>query len=357
MYTDDDIHSYCSIPLAERSPTDGFDYSLCNVPTNINDGVEVYEGEFVTSEGTYNRISYNPDTGKWHGVSYITDINVMYDHVLGGWTRFDIKFSRDIEYLDSVYLKYTTQRSCFSVLGVCMPWSIEEPDEEERTFTNTQDDDAWHQGQDEITYYGNIPLIGERPTNQEYDYSIKIYGETRDIDTVMILEYNYILTNEEIIQLALDIQDQYDYEVGVIANDDTLTTTEKNILLNDLNVEYGQIPDLTFGMMFSEECLPTDENCIEVLPVTDDSTAPSLDDITWDSINDFVYQIIGGAIAIVVMYFVGLQAIGAFLELAIDIIVKIGKGIAMIIYTLIIDPIVIGVTAILNFLLSIIFWW
>jgi hypothetical protein len=278
----EDTPSYCSIPLDERSESDGFDYTLCTVQTNIYEGVEVYEGEFVTSEGTYNRISYNAETGKWHGVTVITDINVMQDTVFGDWTRFDIKFSRDIEYLDSVEIKWTTQRDCTTVLGVCLPWTVEEPAELQRIFYNTEDDEAWYQGDDNISYYGDIPLIGERDISLEYDYSIKVYNESRPVDTVMILEYVYILTDEEIIQLALDIQDQYDYEVGIIASDNTLTVTEKNLLLQDLNLEYGQIPELEFGMTFREECFDTDENCIEVLPPTDESTAPLPDEVLDD---------------------------------------------------------------------------
>ncbi|AIO19261.1 hypothetical protein KQ51_01384 [Candidatus Izimaplasma bacterium HR1] len=349
-----ELPSYCGIPPGERTSEDGNDYTLCISSSTVGD--RVYEGEYVTTEGTYHRIEYDETTGKWHGVSYITDINIMYDHLLGGWTRFDIKFSRDLKSLNSILLTYTTQRTCTTFFGICIPGTVEEADEERLFYENTVDDELWYQEADNITYYGNIPLVGERPTDLDYDYSIKLYGETRDIDTLEILEFEYVLTDAEIDQLQIDIQDQYDYEVTQIETDHGLSLAEKQELLSSLNDEYNAIPEIEYDMVFQEICLETDENCREVLPPTEESTAPTINDLSFTTFKDILKKVVFIVIGVIVLIIVGMNFGDKLLGILAEIMLGIANTIAIVIIKLIVDPFIAGVSVLANLFLKGISW-
>lgn len=78
--------------------------------------------------------------------------------------------------------------------------------------------------------------------SSEYDYVIDLdLFTTRNIDvSIDILEFYYVLTDEEVTAVNEDIQTQYDREVTYILADGSLNETESQSELDDLNVEYQE---------------------------------------------------------------------------------------------------------------------
>lgn len=268
------VPNECSIPFADRNDEDGNDYTICEqyyVSTDPSSGIEIYEGEFLTSEGTYHRIEYDPELDKWYGVVHVTDYEVV-DTGMKQDTWINIAFSRELKELKQIVLEYTSEQECehIGLFGICIG-GMYESEVFHETINNEIEDGAWNENflinNDNIIEYTSYQS-GSLFNPGDYDYSVFLseIELERQIETVRIISFDFELTDAEIIQLGLDIQDQYAYEVSIIANSNFLTFNDKELALADINDEYNQIPDLEFGMHFSQLCDPTDSSCYMVTP-------------------------------------------------------------------------------------------
>lgn len=314
------VPDICSIPFSERTETDGNDYSICEeyyIQTDPTSGVEVYEGEFVTSEGTYHRIYYDHELDKWFGVTHVTDYEVV-DTGLKSATWINLKFSRELASLKQITLEYTSEEECehFGLFGVCLGGKyLSEVFYE--VIENTKTDGAWNENlllhNDDIIEYTNNQS-GSLFNPGDYDYTVFLHKIPleRQIEDVRIVGFDFELTDAELIQLAIDIEDQYAYEVTVIANDPNLNFNEKEEALSNLNDEYNSLPELEFGMRFSQLCDPSDSSCYMV---TEDVSGDekTIDELLNDSsLIDELLKSIGGIVALIVAGITGMSFIGIF---------------------------------------------
>lgn len=341
--------SYCLIPDYLRFGNDGNDYTVCVIPPVAGD--KVYEGEYVTSEGTYQRIEYNSVTGEWHGVAVIENIGIYYDRVLGNYTRFDVKFSRELSNLESIKLSYTTERTCTIIFGTCIPFTKKESETVTKEYANKTEDDLWWQGMDNIYYYGSVPLIGERPTGLEYDYSIKIYKESRPISKVEFLEYKYKLTPAEAEQLNLDIHDQYWFELAQIYYQEEISIYQKQLMITDLNIYYSKIPNVTEDTLIKEICYEDDVNCIEI-----NEDVPIIPDNVWNGSFDDLWNIVLKVISTILLIVIGIITVLLFgremMSFITSLIFEIGLAVAGLIKLIFIDPFIEGLKIIASIFLS-----
>lgn len=314
-----EVPSYCSLPNDERTDDDGNDYSQCESPTPLTD--EVYEGEFVTSEGTYNRIQFSRDTMRWTGVVLITAYDVHDKDFAKTDTWINLQFSRELENLNMIELEYTSEKECenIGIFGWCIG-GVYESETFKETIYNKVNDGAWN----ENLFISNDQII-RTTSNQvsfgdstEYDYTIflKEIPLDKQIDTIKFLQFEFVLTNEEIDQLKIDVQDQYEYEVNQIKNDPESNLTEKNIALEDLNEEYSQMPEIVYDMVFAHACPEDVLNCVIVTEPSNEQLDPE-DDGTPLWAEDIVDTILKG-VSIVAAALVG----GTMITVIVSMIIR-----------------------------------
>lgn len=277
------IPDFCSIPFEDRTLEDGNDYEVCasyHIKIDYVEGAEVYEGEFVTTEGTYTRIEYDHELERWKGVIKITDYEVV-DNSLKSATWINLKFSRDLIALHKIELEYTSEQECenFGIFGICIG-GIYESELFHEVIINEITDGAFFENflihnDDIIEYTSNQSSSLFSPG--DYDYTIFLHEIPleRLIENVRFIDLEYTLTDEEVVQLGLDIQDQYAFEVALIKDSSTLTVDEKIEDLQVLNAEYNSLPDLEFGMRFAQYCPEEDSSCIIITEdISGEETTP-----------------------------------------------------------------------------------
>ena len=313
----DTVPDECSIPYEDRTDEDENDYSVCDdfiINTNPSEGIEVYEGEFITSEGTYNRISYDSTTEIWQGVVQVIDYEVV-DTGVKSATWINLAFSRELKSLQKIVLEYTSEKECehFGLFGICIG-GMYYPETFYETLDNTIVDGAWNENfllhNDDIIEYTSAQS-GNLFNPGEYDYSIFLHEIPleRQIDIIYIVDFVFVLTDAEIIQLGLDIEDQYSYEVSEINSNITISNDEKQQQLIALNSEYNEIPDLSFDMVFEQYCPPEDHNCILLTP--DVSGEEETIDEVLEEAPDWVQGIVDNLVKVIAALVAGLMGVAA----------------------------------------------
>ncbi len=280
---------------------------------------EVYDGEYVTDEGTYKRISYDSVTEKWYGVVEITDKRSEY-YEIGGYkyNTIYVNFSRDLERLEYLSFIYTTEAVCNKNFGDYLVFWADSCSNglDIGELVSTEVYEIFVE-QD----LGNEDIAGyiapnEAVYNSDYAWKIPLW-ETRPIDVIVIIEIGFVLTDAEMVQLGLDIQSQFEYEAHQISINNEFNTTRKALELEELKNEYEAIPELNFGMYFAEICPVGDESCIIIAEDSShevdgsaeyqDSLLAGLDDVwewpTFDGFGDWLWAVVKA---------VGLAVIGAF---------------------------------------------
>ena len=248
----------------------------------------VYDYEYATTNSDYNRI-YKDSQGLWYGVIEITDSmvtvwNCSYNKCTNN--AIYLSFSRDLEELVSIKFDYTLKTYCdgFPLLGLCIGTKIESEEGSEEVFNKYTDGSFM----EFITNNDGIVNIDYT----DYDYRI-ITEESNEIYTVEIIKFTYILTEAEIIDLRLDIQEQYDEELAIIVDNDILTPDEVTEQIEILEDEYSEY-EIDFGEEMTSECVG--DGCF-VESVTDES---SWLDGFWEKLFEVLIQVAivaGGFIA------------------------------------------------------------
>lgn len=281
----EDTPSYCSIPLAERSDDDGYDYDVCS------SFVESNNDEFVRR--------YYKEDGIWYGIIEVDASSLNTGWV--GWGRYvnvvGVRFTRDTSSLKEIEIDYTVaDDSCsgwLTLLG-CIGGTIDPYSDTEVIFNESDNGTL-------LEFLSNDDIVTAVDGNT-MEYYIYIYGDK--FASVDIVRYIVTLTPEEIDAITIDIQEQYDDEVEYILGDEHLNYTEKQLALDNLNTEYGE-----FVIEYDED--------IEVLCIDnpnchaeDETVYPELDPEAWmeDWGNDLLATV-GKVIAAVI----GVLFAGGFL--------------------------------------------
>lgn len=303
---------YCSEP-EEENP--GEDYTVCTIDPNDS---EVPEVPSYLDTRDYREI-YKLD-GAWYGILDITTSDIEYLTITGqgGVNYVYIDFDRDTEQLVSIDLNYTTQETCkyMSTMFGCLFGTTNPPITDTLEIFNKTTDGSFvevlssgfNQTYDPIYAYTDSLTI-----DGEFDYTIEI-RELEAIETVNIIEFTFILTEEAVTEVTEDIQAQYQKEIEAILHDTTLNITEKQLALIQLNIEYSEY-ELVYGEEITQLCID-DPECEIVNDDLDDPTEadipPYLEDIMDNLLLGFgaiVAAIVGTSIVGVIAYIIVRKAL------------------------------------------------
>lgn len=171
----------------------------------------------------------------------------------------------------------------------------------------------------------------------EYDYVVNLdLTTTRAISvSIDILEFYYVLTDEEVAAVNVDIQSQYLREVNYILSDGSLDETLKQEALDDLNVEYQE-----YTIEFDEEihslCLNNEMCHFEYLsPLDEILTLGSVKSLLKDAL---LVIIVVGILAYIAVT-AGVEGFKIFIKICWSFI----ETVANIIYQVIMVPIFSGI--------------
>lgn len=223
-------------------------------PTMANTSDVPYSGYAERSD--YDRIE--KVDGVWYGVLTIDDY-VLLPPVSGPmFARNEIylRFTREVDAVIDITYEYKQKDKCLGVyiLGTCIGVKTTYEYETEQVFNKFEDgslrellaltQDNIQKLDDDFTLYMN---------NEHYDFLIKT-ETSQPIGDIKIIQFTLVLTDEEVSQLRLDIQDQYEQEYREIINNSFLTSTEKQSLINSLNAEYSEY-EIDFGEEMNVPCV------------------------------------------------------------------------------------------------------
>lgn len=169
----------------------------------------------------YERI-YKDSNGKWHGVieverKYYIYASGHYSPIGGSLIHLD--FNRDIKQLTTITYKATLKSSGTKI--------------EETIY----DLETMNKSMIEMQYTTKKAILKSSliKDGYEYDYVIFDHRELKDID---IVEFSYILTDEEVDEVNKLIQEQFDTEVSRIINNANYDDYTRKQLINQLIEEY-----------------------------------------------------------------------------------------------------------------------
>jgi hypothetical protein len=245
--------------------------------------------KYAEASEDYQRIEKFED--KWYGVISVTNLYLEYVSWAGspGTNNMFIQFDRDVEFLESIKVKYTTEDYCNGVNIVWCIGTIDKSHDGVLELYNKHKDG----GVTEIFALDSITT-----TNKEnYDYVV-FASNTVPYSHVDVIEFTYLLTAVEIENLKLDIQHQYEVEFNMIINNDTLSSEEVNSLIVQLNHEYSSY-DVSYGELMTSECVG--DECEVDSSNSDEHAAgatPEWVQSTIDAILKGATAIIGGFFAI-----------------------------------------------------------
>lgn len=249
--------------------------------------------------------------GIWYGVIDVTDLNVS-----SAWYGIDaymsvigITFTRDTQNLQQIVIDYVTvDNSCTGIVAF----------------------DKWCLGSTADSYEDTIILNNEYNTsdfldflrgdeiivgNDDYDYYLYIDGP--EVASVTVVQFTYILADQEVIDLRLDIQEQYEMEKQIILNNPILTDEEKLIQIVALIEEYKEYQidfnDEITSICIGEQCTAINEN-----PISD-----SLEDINW--LDGAIDDIISAIFSFLILMGSAIAGIGFVAVIAYLLVVKATK--------------------------------
>ncbi len=226
--------------------------------------------------------------GIWYGVIDVSDIYVQSAYVSIDYylSSVGISFTRDTQDLKQIEIDYTTvQDSCTGVVAF-NTWCIGSTADsysDTLIINNTSNEDNW------LSFLqGDYIHVGD-----EFDYMLLIDGP--EIESVTVVKFTYVLTDLEVDDLRLDIQEQYEIEKQIIFDNPLLTDDQKLLQIVALMEEY-----LEYGIDYDEEltsicigdqCTAYNENTTEDLPGID-PTNPFADMPDW--VGSIAAQILKG---------------------------------------------------------------
>jgi hypothetical protein len=337
------------------------------IDTSLNsDDVPGYtfDYEYAIENSEYNRIY--KDESKWYGVIELEDWNVFtveHSEWSSTWINIanlysyyvEIEFSRETEYLESIQIQFI--RDAYCMLPLCIGGEEEAYDSGLiiYEYDDTQVGLAEAKNLEEVFGEGNITSS----IDPDYDYVINLnHNANRDVHgEIWFFEFHYVLTEEEILDLRLDIQTQFNNELQVIQSDDTLSDADKEAAYSQLVSEYSQY-EIDFGEIITSEC---DGDCGGEWEGENDGSVydPESD---WNTILENSIKNIIISVVIIVVGFIVIFQFGSFIifELVVmfvKLLIRIAEAIYHGLKVLLIQPLIIGLELIVSTIISLLFWW
>jgi len=165
----------------------------------------------------------------------------------------EFKLTRETQYLKSITLEFEIDPYC--PYFTCLFGGRVDVYSGTRTFTYDESSLGLEEGTtlEEAFGDGNITTS----IDDQYDYVVNLDHTTKNEisdSEIKILEFTYVLSDEEVQDLMLDIQAQYEQEYYQIITNDFLTASEKQNAINMLNNQYSDY-DVNFGDEMTSPCV------------------------------------------------------------------------------------------------------
>ena len=217
---------------------------------------------YAINNSDYDRI-YQDDQGKWHGVISVTETHLFTVNndsplVSLDFTSYmyfvEIAFSRETKQLYEIQLSFTREAYCSYRVFFCV--SSEPEFSERKTYSYDEASIGLEESKDIGEVFGDGSIT--RSIDPNYDWVIDLHHTTtKDIDaTVEVIDFYYILTDAEIIDLKLDIQEQFDEELSIIISNPILSPDERDQQIAQLQDEYADYEDsLDFDVLMYSDCV------------------------------------------------------------------------------------------------------
>ena len=183
--------------------------------------------EYAVANSEYVRIE--KVDGVWYGIIMIENYQILPLPMGNGIL---LKLSRDLQQLYSVQFDYTTLKDCNGLWAwtLCIGDKIEPYEGTEIVYDLDRDGSLadWLTTDEIVEWDG-----------PDYDYWL-FTNVFEPIDTVFNIRLDMVLTDVEVIDLRLDIQDQFDDEVEQILLNDFLTDEDRDVQIAGLVDEYSE---------------------------------------------------------------------------------------------------------------------
>ena len=327
-----DLPSYCYEPYDSD-----IDYTECITDPDSETDPDIDSGEYDL-EG-YREI-YKKDN-IWYGIIDIEEMNIIVAEtgvipntisVTNPTQNYalEIALTRDTKNLLSIDLQFTRSEYC------AMKWTwlcnisgtVEKYQSGVITYSLDSDHEDFGTSRNLEEAFGDGDITNSVDPN--FDYVINLNHTTNNQEAVHIeldvLQFTYILTDQEVDLVMNDIQEQYNKEVETILHDNTLTITSKQLALDQLNLEYAEFT-ITYDEEITSLCV-NDDNCsldqFEEDPLPEDT--PVWVDNLLEKIGTILLYVIGalfsGGFIAYIVYMFGKKSIEATGSTALTI----GKG-------------------------------
>lgn len=206
---------------------------------------ETGDEEPIAFEGIddYDRIFKR--NGIWYGIIDITNTQLSEWNCFNGrcsQSRILLNFSRELERLSSITYDFVEKDSCRGVnlFGFCLGTWV--PGE---SGTHTAFDNPRHGA---FTQWVLNSSEIQRAFGSPFDFQIITPLQYGPLESVEVVRFTFVLTNEEVESVLEQMQEQYDSEVQRILTMPGLTDAQRQDRLELLNIEYA-----TFTIEFQEE--------------------------------------------------------------------------------------------------------
>lgn len=252
----------------------------------IDDGTDSYD--YAVTNSDYDRIE--KIDGIWYGIINVTETWIGPRTTGQNFNTFYLQFTRDLQELVSVSYDYVLSDYCsgYELFGACLTGEVVNNETGSIIAYNKYEDGSFLDRlttSDEIGTSTNVDVEMVNSTfGKNFDTSIDTFYFIRtpfneELKSVTVVEFSYILTEQELIDLRLDIQEQFDNEAETILENDLLTQEEQDLLMQDLIAQYEQY-EIDTDEVLTSTC--EGDQCTDVNEDATDSQ--TLDDIIANSI-------------------------------------------------------------------------
>ncbi len=272
---------YCSIDYSEELTSDQIE--ICELYDSGETSVN-YDYSYAVENSQYDRIEKDPITGIWSGVIFVDVSNIFNIDLLNTGLPFQIThnysyfvefaFTRETIQLYEITLDYEVPGYCPAIN--CWFTSNIPAVSDRKVLIYDENSIGLDEAKNIDEVFGDGSIT--KSIDNDYDYVLKLDVFTRkDLDIhVDLISFWYVLTDDEVIDLRLDIQAQYENEVEFISRNPLISFDEKKVLFALVEQEYLEYT-IDFGELLNSYC--EGDGCSIDYDGTDDSSETG--NLTW----------------------------------------------------------------------------
>ncbi len=286
--------------------------SICIIDTTTDDDIvgpvdpgdttddDTDDPEETTSVDDYERIE--KINGIWYGIIEVTDIYIEQYGLAN--SSIYLNLDRDLKSLVEIEFDYKV-RSCYGVRDGSSCWGIWG---DYKTGTLIIENEIEDGTTSDIWFDSITNNILNDEMNEQWDWVIT----SRLVDIVDIIQFTYILTDEEVDSVNAEIKEQFLEEAQLIIDNSLLTEAEKLTQLAALELEYSEY-NLEYDELITSVCVG--DGCYG------ETTTPSNADDYPEWYTDLLSTILKG-VGYIVAAIMGVSAVGIIAYLIVSKLIK-----------------------------------